>query len=380
MKLKNLLACFFLSSAVAASVNAQLVSDDIGVTQLLSPNTNANVCAGYNDLIVRVANLGDNAVTSFNVGWSFDNVVAGTKSYTHALSVFNQPNSTVPLNLGLFELQYNTPVLLKVWTTRPNNVTDGKRANDTLVVTLTATDPGIQLNDLNDTFLCYNASLLLDAGMSPYTDYTWSNGTQAQLNTILTTGLHWVWAYNNQGCQAFDTFMVEEKGEPAIGNLGIVDLGGFEFRFNFSNPKFVESATWNFGDGSPTVVGLGPVNHTYAQEGDYQVTLLLENSCGSVTKTQLIHVSNVTKINTPKDLAKAVNFYPNPTTDFLNITYPKNLIEIHSINIVNLLGQTVYSQVNPSDNIDISHLTTGMYNVVLNTSKGTTTKKVEVLR
>src|SRR5690606_737503 len=113
---------------------------------------------------------------------------------------------------------YNTPTQLKVWTSDPNGNPDSRKTNDTFTIVLDATDPGIQLNELNDTFMRYNSSLILDAGYSAYTDYPWSNGTQAQLNTITQPGRYWIWAYSNQGCQAFDTFTVTEIGEPAITN------------------------------------------------------------------------------------------------------------------------------------------------------------------
>lgn len=44
----------------------------------------------------------------------------------------------------------------------------------------------------------------------------------------------------------------------------------------------VERATWNFGDGSPTVTG-DVVTHPYAHEGDYTVTVSVADSVGNVT-------------------------------------------------------------------------------------------------
>lgn len=377
MKLKSLLASLLLSATVPAVVNAQ--TDDVGVNTIISPNINGNICTGYNDLIVKVSNYGTNMVSSFNLTWSLDNIVQGTRNVSSNLNTYNQPNSTININLGMFYLPYNTPTQLKVWTSDPNGNPDSRKTNDTFTIVLDATDPGIQLNELNDTFMCYNSSLILDAGYSAYTDYTWSNGTQAQLNTITQPGRYWIWAYNNQGCQAFDTFTVTEIGEPAITNLGITDLGDLKFNFMLSNPVNVTDVTWNFGDGSPVETGTGNKTHTYANEGDYTVEITLENECGQVVISQVIHVQNITSIKNVKDLVNAINFYPNPATSYLNITYPKNLVEVYSVSLVNTTGQTVLFSESATDLIDVSDIASGLYNVVLHTSKGIASKKVEIL-
>jgi hypothetical protein len=53
------------------------------------------------------------------------------------------------------------------------------------------------------------------------------------------------------------------------------------------------------------------------------------------------------------------------------------------INIVNLMGQTIYKndKVN-ADQIDINTtgFTPGIYNVMINTDKGMVTKKLEIIR
>ncbi|HEY2323258.1 MAG TPA: PKD domain-containing protein [Thermoanaerobaculia bacterium] len=48
--------------------------------------------------------------------------------------------------------------------------------------------------------------------------------------------------------------------------------------------------TWNFGDGTSAVVNApAPVTHTYLSGGEYDVTLKIENSTGSITLRQVLY-------------------------------------------------------------------------------------------
>jgi PKD repeat protein len=46
------------------------------------------------------------------------------------------------------------------------------------------------------------------------------------------------------------------------------------------------AATWDFGDGSGTVSGLGPISHSYAAAGTYTVTLTTTDPAGTTTLTR----------------------------------------------------------------------------------------------
>ncbi len=63
-----------------------------------------------------------------------------------------------------------------------------------------------------------------------------------------------------------------------------------EFNLNSSTP--VTSAIWNFGDGSPTVNAVAP-SHTYANDGNYTVTVTATSVNGTVTRSKSITISAV---------------------------------------------------------------------------------------
>jgi len=66
--------------------------------------------------------------------------------------------------------------------------------------------------------------------------------------------------------------------------------------------------------------------------------------------------------------------YPNPAKEVLNI-HSKNILEIQSVEIYNLLGQIVLSVPNNTNAINVSSLKTGTYFIKINTDKGSINTK-----
>lgn len=67
-------------------------------------------------------------------------------------------------------------------------------------------------------------------------------------------------------------------------------------------------------------------------------------------------------IENPEDPQEKLSIYPNPAQDRINITIPPGK-EITEINIYNQIGQQLIHQVESSNHLDISILTTGLYEV-----------------
>jgi arabinogalactan endo-1,4-beta-galactosidase len=63
-----------------------------------------------------------------------------------------------------------------------------------------------------------------------------------------------------------------------------------------------------------------------------------------------------------KNIDNGLMFYPNPVSNILNIKTP-NGKSIQSLKITNILGETVYSEINPKSPtaIDVSNLSSGLY-------------------
>lgn len=82
-----------------------------------------------------------------------------------------------------------------------------------------------------------------------------------------------------------------------------------------------------------------------------------------------ITVTGTTEMGTVELGSKAISIYPNPATDFINVSL--NNGEAKSIEIVNLAGQNVYS-AKAVNNVNVSFLPAGVYVVKVIDAKGIT--------
>lgn len=112
----------------------------------------------------------------------------------------------------------------------------------------------------------------------------------------------------------------------------------------FSNESiFSDRFLWNFGDGF-TSVEENPV-HTYAENGNYTVSLIAERCDYSDTFSMEITISNLF-INQPEGLSK-IHVFPNPTTSDYLIIETDQPIEIE---LFNSLGSAVDFQLVRNNN------------------------------
>ncbi|MCD4734799.1 MAG: T9SS type A sorting domain-containing protein [Bacteroidales bacterium] len=73
----------------------------------------------------------------------------------------------------------------------------------------------------------------------------------------------------------------------------------------------------------------------------------------------------------------AVMIYPNPVSDYLNISSDDNIIKVE---LVNLMGQVIYTQLvdNNNHNINLSNVMNGVYIIKVDTKNGTVTRRIAV--
>ena len=106
-----------------------------------------------------------------------------------------------------------------------------------------------------------------------------------------------------------------------IGCFGFSDtltvtLVSADFTFNsdnltidcINNSSGAAAYTWDFGDGSPLVVGQANPTHTYADGGVYTITLIAGSACGADTVTQTV---GLVASGEPSGLRKC-SLFPNP--------------------------------------------------------------------
>ena len=106
---------------------------------------------------------------------------------------------------------------------------------------------------------------------------------------------------------------------------------------------------------------------TIAIKGD---TLIIGTGKSGVWQRPLSDFAGI-KENT---LSNQISIYPNPTSN--NLTIETNINKETKLEIVNLLGQTIYiSYINNKARIDVSAFPKGVYFIKLNTEKETVVKK-----
>jgi hypothetical protein len=359
-----------------------MVSDNAGLDSLFT--TTASFCSGEQELWARVHNYGGNVISKVNIAWSVDGVAQTPVPVTTTLGMENTNEDPYKIiSLGKVDFPYNVSRTIKGWTELPNGVADTDKKNDSLTRNLTADRQGVQVAiQPGDTILCSDLSLTLDAGTVPGNPiYIWNNGQLTQSITITEGGVYHVKVQNQSGCFDRDTVSITSLPSPGATSVSIIDNGGGSFSFNVIGAHHVTDYSWDFGDGTPVETGAGPKDHTYAQDGDYDLVLTLANDCTEAVMTREIHVQSKVGIDELAALQNAVSLYPNPATGQFTILN-KGDFKIYHLTIYNLLGQKIRDQEisSQSTTVSILGLSPGFYQVLLQTNKGPIVKKLETLK
>ena len=110
---------------------------------------------------------------------------------------------------------------------------------------------------------------------------------------------------------------------------------------------------------------------------EYYVSIEVE-SCDSAGLLPLNLRSNLELVNPNLSinnfnlLGQEIQIYPNPASDYLNISIPKG-VEITAVSIYNAVGQRIFVTME-FENINISNLSAGLYYLSINTNKGLVNK------
>ncbi len=140
---------------------------------------------------------------------------------------------------------------------------------------------------------------------------------------------------------------------PALFNVSVDNM-----QTSFENTsKYATSYFWDFGDNT-TSTDRNPEMHTYAADGDYEVTLITQNYCCSDTMTAQITIGDPTGI---EDLdQKPFKFSPNPVSDFAQITFENGAA--FEVRIFDAAGHLI-AQKNGNGNLELGFqgYTKGVY-------------------
>ncbi len=218
--------------------------------------------------------------------------------------------------------------------------------------------------------------------------YTWFNTGAAiansNTNTIVvsSTGIYTVNVVN-AGCtgtspnQVISVNPLPTAAFIATPNTSTPCNGIVSFSNQSSNATAFQ---WNFADNSPQVNFTNP-SHTYKSTGTYNVTLVVQNACGSDTAIVPVSVTSCVGIEDLSDESD-VTIFPNPTKNNITVTYNNVDANTFKLEIMSIAGQVIYTETNNQfhgkfqQNIDMSRYAQGVYFVRIVTNSNTISRKI----
>jgi hypothetical protein len=151
-----------------------------------------------------------------------------------------------------------------------------------------------------------------------------------------------------------------------------MQCNGNGLNYTFTNlSERADTCYLDFGDGSPVLVFRAehdtlPINHMYAAQGNYQITLIA-TACG---EADTMVCSFNTSTGALYDAEEKLSVFPNPAINQLTI---KAAREIQSVKIFNALGKLVYNETGVNTNtkmINVETLKSGIYYVKIESGFG----------
>jgi len=209
-------------------------------------------------------------------------------------------------------------------------------------------------------------SAIASGGSIGYYDYLWSNGSTNQSQTIspsisLSPVKYIVTSTDACSQPASDTIIVTVLPNPS-GIINLSDSSGCEplkVNFNASSNNSNVNYTWDFGDAQATS-GPSP-SHTYANEGIYNISLIITSADGCTT---ILDSSNTIVVNPLPTANFSINPIPSSSANTA-----VNFIDLSTATIVSWLWNfgDYASAANSSIAQNPSHIFTnfGIYNVQL---------------
>lgn len=221
-----------------------------------------------------------------------------------------------------------------------------------------------------DTSFCAGGATVLGSSISGDT-YLWSTGATTQTITVNTAGTYSVIVTDTTLNEMdYDTVSVSILPLPVAAFTTNSSLNPvFSFQDNSTNGT---TLAWDFGDGN-TSTSANPTN-TYANPGNYTVTLITTNACGSDTTTESITVL----VGLEDGLQGQLSLYPNPNAGQFVVELQGNAAAEMGVTVYDALGRSLHHQVGGSRQTLSLPLPAGMYMVQVTTAEGKAWSRVIV--
>ncbi len=237
--------------------------------------------------------------------------------------------------------------------------------------------PAASVTPNGNISICYNDSITLTSQQAD--TYLWyPTGDTTQSITVTDSGSYYV-EITDSVCSAISL--------PVIISHDTLPIANFGYIYESTTVNFYDASVgtdtyfWDFDDGDTSVVQ-NP-SHTYIANGDYNVSLIVSNACGSDTTSNTIHIYYVDI----KDNSMLTNLdiFPNPTNKMLYINFMSQQKQYVEINLINLIGCKLWTDKSHlfkgnyyNNSIDLSDYPKGIYFIRINTKNEVITQKIIV--
>lgn len=216
--------------------------------------------------------------------------------------------------------------------------------------------------------ICAGDSAVLDAENTGAT-YMWNTGDTTQTITVTEEGNYAVLVTDTASCTDLGSAAVNVTPPSSVDGITATAMED-GYLFTAINPNATDTYFWEFGDGETETTPIPTVMHSYANSGNYVVTVTVSSAFGCADGTASGSFDITTGISEIAENA-GISIYPNPASEMLYLDNPGEA-QIESIDILDATGKRV-KQVVPSNNslvrVNINSLENGMYILMINTDE-----------
>jgi len=324
-----------------------------------------------------------------NVGELHFDVLSNGKWYYDVVSMIAGNHGTAWIE-QVIDLSAFTGGLVNI---RMRGITGDGWSSDIAIDDFNVSDQSLVVEIIADSMPCYAAGPVTISNSAAGTGatYDWDFGTGATPATANTAGPHSV-LYSSTGAKTVRLIVTEGSiSDTAFKTITLVNLPVVSFttfyNVNTDSLEFTNTSTdigsslWDFGDGSAVSQVTNPV-HKYPNKGNYDVVLIVTNSCGSATLEQTVDNYPLGISNVSNDGA-TLSVYPNPGSGLVTIDIEGLQGDNGDLIIYDVNGKQVFAKSfevggqNTSFKVDLTHLGKGVY--ILGFTSENLTKRVRLV-